>query len=95
MNLDKSNKRIAKKVKLGFQGYPEISISYFGQTEDIAEEVVLSLIIEEGAEPMEERFKSKKDARQDEVIQSAIVKMIERAEAKTIKLADKVHVLND
>ncbi|MFT6154886.1 MAG: hypothetical protein ACJA0E_001884 [Bermanella sp.] len=93
MNLDKSNKRIAKKVKLGFQGYPEISISYFGESEEIAQEVVLSLIIEEGDEPMEERFKSKADARQDEVIQSAIVKMIERAEAKTIKLVNTVVVL--
>jgi hypothetical protein len=93
MNLEKSNKRIAKKVKLGFQGYPEISISYFGQSEQTAQEVVLSLIIEEGDEPMEERFKSKTDARQDEVIQSAIVKMIERAEAKTINLAENVVIL--
>ena len=42
---------------------------------------------------MEERFKSKTDARQDEVIQSAIVKMIERAEAKTINLAENVVIL--
>ena len=92
MNLEKSKKRIAKKVKMGFQGYPEISISYFGSTKDIAEEVAVSFVPEEGSEPMEERFKSKSDAREDQVIQSAIVKMIERSEAKTIKQAEGVHI---
>jgi len=85
MNLEKSKKRIAKRVKMGFQGYPEISISYFGDTADIAEQVSVLFVAEEGAAPMEERFQSKTDAREDEVIQSAIVKMIERSDAKTIK----------
>ena len=48
MNLEKSKKRIVKKVKMGFQGYPEISISYFGSTKDIAEEVAVSFVPEEG-----------------------------------------------
>lgn len=93
MNLDKSKKRIAKKVKMGFQGYPEISISYFGRTTDIAEQVTVSFIAEEGSIPMEERFQSKYDAREDEVIQSAIVKMIERSSAKTIKQSVGVEVV--
>ena len=94
MNLEKSKKRIAKKVKMGFQGYPEISISYFGSTTDIAEQVAVSFIAEEGATPMEERFQSKSDAREDEVIQSSIVKIIERSEAKTINLVAGVEVVN-
>ncbi|MGK0442056.1 MAG: hypothetical protein ACJA0N_001863 [Pseudohongiellaceae bacterium] len=84
MNLEKSKKRIAKKVKMGFQGYPEISISYFGSTAELAQQVAVSFVAEEGSAPMEERFHSKSDAREDQVIQSAIVKMIERTEAKTI-----------
>jgi len=93
MNLEKSKKRIAKKVKMGFQGYPEISISYFGSTADIAEHVAVSFVAEEGATPMEERFQSKSDAREDQVIQSAIVKIIERSEAKTVKQAENVGVV--
>ena len=92
MNLEKSKKRIAKKVKMGFQGYPEISIAYFGSTAAIAEHVAVSFVAEEGAAPMEERFHSKSDAREDQVIQSAIVKMIERTEAKTIKQETVVEV---
>jgi hypothetical protein len=93
MNLEKSKKRIAKKIKMGFQGYPEISISYFGSRADIAEQVAVSFVAEDGAEAMEERFRSKSDAREDEVIQSAIVKMIERTKAKTIKQAESVEVV--
>ena len=84
MNLDKSKKRIAKKVKMGFQGYPQIGLAYLGETTSLATEVLVTFILEEGAEPQEERFPSKNDAREDEVIQSAIVKMIERSEAKTV-----------
>jgi hypothetical protein len=93
MNLEKSKKRIAKKVKMGAQGYPEISISYFGSTSDIAERVSVSFVAEEGALPMEEHFQSKSDARDDQIIQSAIVKMIERSGAKTIRQAEGVEVL--
>ncbi len=92
MKLEKSAKRISKKVKLGFKGYPEISISYFGQNQDVAEEVAVRFIPEEGAEPMEERFSSKTDARTDEVIQSAIVKIIERCQAETVTLNETIEI---
>jgi len=58
----------------------------------LADEVVVRFVAEEGAAAMEEKFQSKSDAREDEVIQSAIVKMIERSEAKTVKLSDGVEV---
>ncbi len=92
MNLDKSKKRIAKRVKMRFKGYPEISISYTGSRSDFAEEVIVTFIAEEGSSPMEERFKSKSDAREDEIIQSAIVKMIERAEAKTVTQEEEISI---
>ncbi len=85
MNLDKSKKRIAKRVKMGFQGYPEISISYSDES-GAGSTVTVTFVAEEGAEPMEQRFQSKDNAREDEFIQSAIVKMIERSEAKTVSL---------
>ncbi|NRA52531.1 MAG: hypothetical protein HRU23_00105 [Gammaproteobacteria bacterium] len=84
MNLDKSTKRIAKRVKNGFQGYPQITITYLGQSESSASEVVVGFIIEKGAQAQEERFFSKGDARKDETIQTTLVKIIERADAKTV-----------
>lgn len=92
MNLDKSKKRIAKKSKMGFQGYPKISLTYYGQMASHADEVVVEFILEEGAEIQTEKFTSKTDARDDEVIQSALVKMIERSEVKTVVQTDGVLV---
>ena len=84
MKLDKSTKRIAKRVKNGFQGYPKISLAYFGESADCATEVVVGFILEEDADPQEERFFSKGDARKDEAIQTTLLKIIERANAKTV-----------
>lgn len=84
MNLEKSKKRIAKKARMGFQGYPVITLTYYGKTTNHADEVVVEFLLEEGAEIQVERFSSKDDAREDEVIQSALVKMIERSEANTV-----------
>jgi len=92
MNLEKAKKRIAKKVKMGFQGYPKISISYAGDSKDLADEVIVKFEAEEGSEVMEERFLSKIDAREDEVIQSVIVKMMERCEAKTVSLSVNIEL---
>ena len=93
MNLEKSKKRIVKKAKMGFQGYPKISLTYYGKTNSLANEVVVGFTLEEGAEIQTERFSSKMDAREDETIQSALVKMIERSEAKTVELNEGVTVV--
>lgn len=84
MNVDKAKKRIAKQVKKGFKGYPQISIAYFGEHTDCATQVVVQFTLEEGAEALEERFASVTDARENEVIQSALVKIIERANASSV-----------
>ena len=90
MNLEKSKKRIAKKVKMGFQGYPIIGITYSGPNEGLATEVSLEFISVEGAEPQTEIFTTESDIREDETIQSAIVKMIERSGAKSVTLSEGI-----
>jgi len=93
MNLDKSTKRIAKRVKKGFQGYPQISLAYFGESADCANEVVIGFILEEGAAPQEQKFSSKVDARTDETIQTTLLKVIERADAKTVIEVEGVSII--
>jgi len=93
MNLDKSKKRIAKKVKMGFKGYPQVTFAYFGETANKATEVVVTFLLEEGAEPQEQRFASKEDVREDEVIQSALVKIMERTDAKTVLEVEGTSIL--
>ena len=91
MKLEKSKKRISKKAKMGFQGYPTIGISYSGPNKDLATEVFVEFVLEEGAEPQTEKFTTEGDIREDETIQSAIVKMIERSGAQPVTLNELVN----
>ncbi len=85
MNLDKSKKRIAKRVKSGFHGYPKLSLTYYGETTAWANEVEVSFTLEEGADVQIQSFSSDGDARSDEVIQTTLVKVIERSNVKTVE----------
>lgn len=93
MNLEKSTKRIAKWVKKGFQGYPQISITYFGESTSMATEVVVGFTSEADAEVQQQKFTSKTDVRTDETIQTTLLKVIERAEAKTVLEVDSVSLI--
>lgn len=93
MHIDKAKKRIAKQVKKGFKGYPQITIAYFGTRADYATEVVVQFVQEEGAAVQEQRFASKADVREDEVIQSALVKIIERADASSVMEVEGMSIL--
>lgn len=84
MNLDKAKKRLSKQLTKGFEGYPVLSLAYFGDTADKATEVLLTFLLQEGAVAMEQKFSSTEDVRQDETIQSVLVKIIERSNAKTV-----------
>jgi len=93
MNVDKAKKRIAKQVKKGDNGYPRISIEYFGNTPELATEVVVSFTLDENSEAQQQKFVGKTDVREDEAIQSALVKIIERAEANTVIEVDGVSAI--
>ncbi|MGO4998649.1 hypothetical protein [Oceanisphaera sp. W20_SRM_FM3] len=93
MHIDKAKKRIAKQVKKGFKGYPQITLEYFGASKELATEVAIRFTTELGAPEQEQRFTSQADVREDEVIQSALVKIIERAEASSVLEIEGVSTL--
>ena len=77
---------------MGFHGYPTIKITYSGPNEALANAVSLELVMEEGAAPQSEMFSTEGDIREDETIQSAIVKMIERSGVQSVTMAEGVIV---
>ena len=93
MNVDKAKKRIAKQVKKGIHGYPKVSLEYFGKTSEFASEVVITFTLEENAEPQKQKIVSENDAREDETVQSTLVKIIERANASTVTEVDGVSII--
>ncbi len=90
MNLEKSKKRISKKVKKGFQGYPMITIAYYGPNDKLATKVAVGFIAEEDGEAQMERFSTEGDIREDITVQSAIIKIIESSGAKSVSLMDRI-----
>ncbi|MFT5807539.1 MAG: hypothetical protein ACI9LG_001832 [Moritella dasanensis] len=94
MNVDKAKKRIEKQIKKGFKGYPLVSLEYFGKTTESATEVVVTFTLEESAAPQAQKFVSKNDAREDETIQSVLVKTIERTNANTVTEIEGVSLIN-
>ncbi|MGR8949291.1 MAG: hypothetical protein ACU84Q_14695 [Gammaproteobacteria bacterium] len=93
MHLEKAKKRIAKQVQKGFRGYPLISIEYFGASESLATEVIVKFILEEGAAAEEQKLVSEDDVREDETIQSVLVKIIERADANSVTEVEGVSII--
>ena len=93
MHVDKAKKRLAKQIKKGFKGYPLIAIEYFGEQSNCATQVVVQFTLEEGSAVQEERFSSQTDAREDETIQTALIKIIDRANANSVTQTDGVTVI--
>lgn len=93
MNVEKAKKRIEKYIKKGFKGYPLILIEYFGKTQDSATEVVITLTLQENEEPQIQKFSSKNNAREDETIQSVLVKTIELTNANTVTEIEGISLL--
>ncbi|OBT01378.1 hypothetical protein [Vibrio lentus] len=93
MNLDKAKKRIAKQVKKGFNGYPTITLAYYGATKECATEVSVQFTLGEGDSVQEERFSCETEIRDNELIQTTLLKIIERANANSVIEIEGVTVL--
>lgn len=52
----------------------------------------MGFIQEEDAEPMLESFTSEVDIRLDEIVQTTIIKIIDRVDAKTVTLKESVNI---
>lgn len=61
-----------------------LSLTYSAETANKATQLLLAFVLQEGAVAMEQRFSSAEDVRQDEVVQSVLVKIIERCDANTV-----------
>ena len=90
MKLERSKKRISKKAKKGFQGYPLLTIAYYGPTNKLATKVAVGVIESEGSEPEMEKFILEKDVRNDFEVQAAIIEILEKSGAKSVSLIQEI-----
>ena len=90
MKIDRSKKRIAKKSKKGFRGYPLVTVAYYGPNNKVATKVAVGLITEENGETRMQRFFSTEDVRNDAGIQAQIIEIIDNAGALSVSLVDGI-----
>ena len=90
MKLDRAKKRISKKVKKGFQGYPIVTIAYYGPNKKTASKVAVGVIENEDGEAEVQQFFSDQDVRNDENILESVVQIISDSKAKSVSAVDGV-----
>jgi hypothetical protein len=90
MKVEKARKRIEKHIKRGFKGYPSISLAYFGPTSEMATDVVITYQLDETSEPQAQKFSAEGDIRNDEAIQTVLLKIIERTQAISVTETEEI-----
>ena len=67
-------KRLSKKARKGFRGYPVASIAYYGPDDQMATKVAVGIIMKEDgkAELMERWYSTEEDIRKQERIHQEI-----------------------
>ncbi|MDX8406466.1 MAG: hypothetical protein R8K50_10005 [Mariprofundus sp.] len=84
-------KRLSKKTKKGFRGYPIATLAMYGPDDKTASKIVVSIIAHEGAEPdpMEKWF-SQTDIRRQADLLREVIEFISANQALTVVMADRI-----
>ncbi|MHB1548634.1 MAG: hypothetical protein ACYCX8_07850 [Acidimicrobiales bacterium] len=87
--IDKFQKRLSKKSRKGFRGWPMATIAFYGPDLSRASKVVASIVHTEAGEAEEMRswLSDDADVRHDEVIGREIVEFIDDHEVKSVAMA--------
>jgi hypothetical protein len=85
-------KRLAKKARHGFRGYPVATIAFYGPDDRRASKVAVGITLGEGDEPAEMRrwTSDDRDVRNDPAISEAILDFIGEFDVKTVAMTDRI-----
>lgn len=85
-------KRLGKKARRGFRGYPVATVAFYGPDDRRASKVAVGIVPGEGHEVTElRRWTSEdKDVRTDPAIGEAVLEFIEQAGARTVAMTDGI-----
>ncbi|MFQ5923717.1 MAG: hypothetical protein ACE5M4_12825 [Anaerolineales bacterium] len=90
----KINRRseLGKKARRGFRGYPVATMAFYGPTDELATKVAVGIVLAEGAEPseMQRWYSEEQDVRVDPEILEEMVAFVERYEARSVVMTDRI-----
>ena len=81
-----------KKAHRGFRGYPVATVAFYGPDDGRASKVAVAIVAREGAEPdpLERWFSATGDVRADPAIGRDILAFVQKHEAKTVVMTDRI-----
>lgn len=90
--IDRSLKRLTKKSRRGFRGYPTATIAAYGPDDRRASKLVATIVRWDGDEAGEMRkwFSETKDVRSDPAVAAEVLAFIEQHGALSIAAPDRI-----
>jgi hypothetical protein len=84
--FDFSRKRLEKRARRGFHGYPLATIAYYGPTNEYASKVAVGIVQQENASPVQLRkwFATEADVRHDQAVAAEVLAFIEAEQANSV-----------
>jgi hypothetical protein len=85
-------KRLGKKARRGFRGYPVATVAFYGSDNTTATKVAVAIIPAADQEPAELRrwLSDDRDVRADPRIATEILNFIDETGVKTVAMADRI-----
>jgi hypothetical protein len=90
--IDKFQKRLSKKARRGFRGWPMATIAFYGPDLARASKITASIVQAQGAEPevMQSWHSDAADLRYDGEIAAEILSFIEDHGAKSVAMIERI-----
>jgi hypothetical protein len=85
-------KRLGKKVKRGFRGYPMATVAFYGPDDTKATKVVVGIVLAEDQEPVDLRrwHGEHTDVRRDAAVAAEILTLLEQHGVATVAMVDQI-----
>jgi len=92
MLREQARKRLGKKAKKGFRGFPVATIAFYGPDDRRASKVTVGIVLAEDQEPAELRrwFSEQADVREDPAAAEGILALIDEFGVRSVAMVDRI-----
>jgi hypothetical protein len=92
MLREQARKRLTKKAKKGFRGYPVATVAFYGPDDRRASKVAVSIILAEGQEPVDLKrwFAEQGDVREDVRVAEEVLAYMNEFDVRSVAMVDRI-----
>ena len=90
--IERARKRLRKKARRGFRGYPVATLAFYGPDDTRATKLAVSIVPAQDVEVTDLRrwFSEETDIRNDTGVAEEVLAFIDTAGAKTVAMVDRI-----